>query len=97
LDQIIEREGIFVLQEEESLDDYAHNKTAEWLGIAPTNKHRVPLLSFAVVGIREARLWCVRHTCILLLKCNTVIQEVWVVGIREARLWCVSLVGGVLV
>ena len=59
MDQIIEREGIFVLQEEESLDDYAHNKTAEWLGIAPTNKHRVPLLSFAVVGIREARLWCV--------------------------------------
>jgi hypothetical protein len=56
LDQIIERVGIFVVQEEEHLGDYAHNKTAEWLGIAPTNKDRVPLLSFAVVGLREASL-----------------------------------------
>ena len=53
IDAVLEREGIFVAEEAAVLGDYAHNATVEWLGMAASNKHGVPLLSYSVVGFRE--------------------------------------------
>ena len=53
IDAVLEREGVFVLEEAGALGDYAHNATVEWLGMAAASKGRIPLLSYSVVGFRE--------------------------------------------
>ena len=56
VDQILEREGIFVLEEQPHLGEYIHKETALWLGLEQTNIPKVPLLSYSCVGLRESSL-----------------------------------------
>ena len=51
IDTIIEREGVFLIQEGPVLGDFAHNATVEWLGV-------VSCLLLLVVGGRGLLCQC---------------------------------------